>query len=70
MAKFIILFFFITGGGISYLTYTGIGQERLITLEKENVRSNSYRTGGGSGGGYWSSGGSSSYNSSSYGYGK
>ena len=67
MAKFIILFFLITGGGVSYLTYTGIGQERLETLEKENVRSNSYRTGGS--GGYWGGSGSS-YNSSSYGYGK
>ena len=65
MAKFIILFFLITGGGVSYLTYTGIGQEKLTTLEKESVRSNSYRRSGGS----WSSG-SSSYNSSSYGYGK
>ena len=68
MAKFIILFFLIIGGGISYLTYTGIGQERLETLEKENVRSNSYRRSS-SGGGSWGSS-SSSYNSSSYGYGK
>jgi len=65
MAKFIILFFLGMGGGISYLTYTGIGQERLETLEKESVRSNSYHRHSGS----WSSG-SSSYNSSSYGYGK
>ncbi len=68
MAKFIILFFMITGSSISYLTYTGTGQEKLMTLEKENVRSNSYRPSS-SGGGSWGSG-SSSYNSSSYGYGK
>ena len=68
MAKFIILFFLITGGAVSYLTYTGIGQERIETLEKENVRSNSYRRSS-SGGGSWGSS-SSSYNSSSYGYGK
>ena len=66
MAKFIILFFLITGGGVSYLTYTGIGQEKIVTLKKENVRSNSYRSGGGSSWG----GSGSSYNSSSYGYGK
>ena len=66
MAKFIILFFLITGGGVSYLTYTGIGQEQIETLEKENIRSNSYRSGGGSSWG----GSGSSYNSSSYGYGK
>ncbi|CAA6807526.1 MAG: Unknown protein [uncultured Sulfurovum sp.] len=76
MAKFIILFFLITGGAVSYFTYTGAGQERLETLEKENihrtgssssssVRSNSYRTGNSSG---WSGG--SSYNSGGYSYGK
>ncbi|CAA6806264.1 MAG: Unknown protein [uncultured Sulfurovum sp.] len=62
MAKFIILFFLITGGATSYLTYTGTGQERMETLEKESVRSNSYRSGGSWGG--------SSYNSSGYSYGK
>jgi len=62
MAKFIILFFLTIGAGVSYLTYTGIGQEKLETLEKESVRSNSYRSSHG--------GGSSYYNSSSYGYGK
>ena len=64
MAKFIILFFLLTGGTVSYYTYTGQGQERLETLEKENIRSNSYHSG--------SSGslGSSSYNSSGYSYGK
>jgi len=67
MAKFIILFFLITGGGVSYITYTGIGQEKLVTLEKESVRSNSYRSGGSHSS--WGSS-SSSYNSSSYGYGK
>jgi hypothetical protein len=66
MAKFIIFFFLITGGGVSYLTYTGIGQEKLETLEKENIRSNSYRSSGSGS----SNSGSSSYNSSSYGYGK
>ena len=62
MAKFIILFFITIGAGVSYLTYTGTGQEKLETLEKESVRSNSYRSSSG--------GGSSYYNSSSYGYGK
>lgn len=62
MAKFIILFFFTMGSGISYLTYNGIGQETIETDKHETVRSNSsHKSGGGS---------SSSYNSSSYGYGK
>jgi len=64
MAKFIILFFLITGSGVSYLTYTGVGQESIETVEKETIRSNSYHRGGSS----WSSGGS--YNSSGYSYGK
>ncbi|HIP51774.1 MAG TPA: hypothetical protein EYG94_06765 [Campylobacterales bacterium] len=65
MAKFIILFFIISGGAVSYYTYTGAGQERLETLEKEeSVRSNSYR---GSSGGSWGGG---SYNSGGYSYGK
>jgi len=69
MAKFIIFFFVSIGGGVSYLTYTGIGQEKLVTLEKESVRSNSsHRSSTGSGS--WGSSSSSSYNSSSYGYGK
>ncbi|CAA6820362.1 MAG: Unknown protein [uncultured Sulfurovum sp.] len=68
MAKFIILFFLITGGGVSYLTYTGIGQERIETLEKESVRSNSSRSSGSFGGSWGGSG--SSYNSSSSSYGK
>jgi hypothetical protein len=67
MAKFIILFFIMASTGVTYLTYTGIGQERLQTLEKQNIRSNSYRSGRSSGS--WGSS-SSSYNSSSYGYGK
>jgi len=61
MANFIILFFLITGGAVSYFTYQGTGQERIETLEKEK----SYRSGssgGGSGGGSYSSGG--------YSYGK
>lgn len=66
MAKFIILFFLLVGTGVSYFTFTGMGQERLETLEKQSIRSNSYR-GGSSGGGSW---GSSSYNSSGYSYGK
>ena len=66
MAKFIILFFLITGGAVSYFTYTGAGQERIETLEKESVRSNSYRTGGSSSS--WRGG--SSYNSGGYSYGK
>lgn len=57
MAKFIILFFLITGGSVSYITYTGTGQEHVKTLESENVRSNSSRGGG-------------SYNSGGYSYGK
>ena len=65
MAKFIILFFLITGSGVSYLTYTGAGQASIETVEKETIRSNSYHGGGG---GSWSSGGS--YNSSGYSYGK
>jgi len=68
MAKLIILFFIIASGTVSYFTYTGAGQERIETLEKQNVRSNSYRSGG-SGGGSWGSS-SSSYNSSGYSYGK
>ena len=65
MAKIImVLFFLLTGLGSYYLTYNGIGQQEVITVEKHNIRSNSYR--GGSGG----YGGSSSYNSSGYSYGK
>ena len=65
MEKFIILFFLITGAGISYLTYTGTGQEKIETIKKEQtVRSNSYH---GSGGGYYGGG---SYNGSGYSYGK
>jgi len=47
------------GAAVSYLTYTGTGQESIETLETESARSNSYR------GSH-----SSFYNSSSYGYGK
>jgi len=65
MAKFIILFFLITGSGVSYLTYTGVGQDSVETIEKETVRSNSYRSSRSSWGGS-----SSSYNSSGYSYGK
>lgn len=68
MAKFIIFFFLMASVGVFYLTYTGIGQEKLETLETESIRSNSYRSGG-SGGGSWGSS-SSSYNSSGYSYGK
>lgn len=57
MANFIILFFLITGGSVSYFTYQGIGQERVETLEKEK----SYRSGSSGGG---------SYNSGGYSYGK
>ncbi|CAA6824241.1 MAG: Unknown protein [uncultured Sulfurovum sp.] len=67
MAKLIILFFLMAGSSVSYLTYTGMGQEKLETLETESIRSNSYRTGGSSSS--WG-GGSSSYNSSGYSYGK
>jgi len=68
MAKLIILFFFIIGSGVSYLTYNGIGQEKIKTIEHETVRSNSSHSS--SGGSWGSSGSGSSYNSSSYGYGK
>lgn len=64
MAKLIILFFIIASGTVSYFTYTGAGQERIETLEKQNVRSNSYRSGSG---GSWGGG---SYNSGGYSYGK
>jgi len=65
MAKFIILFFLISGSGISYLTYTGIGQEKVVTVKTdETIRSNSYH--GGSSGYY----GGSSYNSGGYSLGK
>jgi len=70
MAKFIILFFFIMGSGVSYLTYNGIGQEKIKTIEHETVRSNSSHRSTGSSGSWGSSGSGSSYNSSSYGYGK
>ena len=43
---------------------SGAGQERIETLEKQNVRSNSYRSGSG---GSWGGG---SYNSGGYSYGK
>jgi len=67
MAKLIILFFFTMGSAISYLTYNGIGQETIKTIEHEaTVRSNSSHRSGISS---WGSS-SSSYNSSSYGYGK
>ena len=63
MAKFILLFFLIVGSGVTYLTYTGVGQEKVVTLEKEEtVRSNSSRTSGSFSGGSYSSGG--------YSYGK
>ena len=56
MAKFIILFFLMAGTGVSYLTYEGIGQEKIVTLKhEETVRSNSYR--GSSGWGFYSGGG-------------
>ena len=65
MAKIIIvLFLSLTTGFISYLTYNGIGQEKVETIAIQSIRSNSYSShssGGGSG---------SSYNSSSYSYGK
>ena len=65
MAKLIILFFLITGSGISYLTYAGTGQEKIETLKKEEtVRSNSHHYGGGS------SYHGGNYNSSGYSYGK
>ena len=65
MAKFIILFFLALGSTTFYLTYNGIGQEKIVTLKtEETVRSNSYR---GSSGGYY---GGSSYNSGGYSSGK
>lgn len=62
MAKFMILFFLMVGSGVTYLTYTGIGQDKVVTLKKEEtVRTNSSRSSGGSGG---------SYSSGGYSYGK
>ena len=62
MAKFIMVFFFTVGSGISYFTYEGVGQEKVETLKiEETVRKNSYRSGGGYGG---------SYGSGGYSYGK
>ena len=59
MAKFIIFFFVTLGSGVSYVTYEGLGQETIETLQKEEtVRSSSYRSGGGS------------YSSGGYSYGK
>lgn len=63
MAKFIILFFLITGGGVSYFTYLGTGQDKITTLEKEQKRSSSSSRSGSWGGG-------SSYGSGGYSYGK
>ena len=63
MAKFIILFFLMIGSGVFYATSQGMGQEKIVTLQKEQtVRSNSYRSSGSYSGG--------SYNSSGYSYGK
>ncbi|CAA6804211.1 MAG: Unknown protein [uncultured Sulfurovum sp.] len=62
MAKFIIILFIsLTTGLLSYLTYTGTGQEKIETLDTQSIRSNSSHSG---------RSGSSSYNASSYGYGK
>jgi len=48
------------GTGVSYLTYEGIGQEKIVTLKhEETVRSNSYH--GSSGGGFYSGGGGYSH---------
>lgn len=55
MAKFIIVFFFTLGSGVSYITYEGLGQESIKTLEKEEtVRTSSFRSGSSysNGGGY------------------
>ena len=56
MAKVVIILFFLgTGLGSYYLTYKGIGQEEVVTIEKrQSVRS--YSSSGGSGGGYSSGG--------------
>jgi len=63
MAKLMIaLFLSLTTGFISYLTYNGIGQEKVETIATQSIRSNSYNS--------HSSGSGSSYNSSSYSYGK
>jgi len=63
MEKFIMVFFLTLGSGVSYLTYEGVGQEKIETLKKEEtVRKNSYRSGGSYGGGSYGSGG--------YSYGK
>ena len=61
MAKFIIFFFLTLGSGVSYMTYEGLGQETIETLQKEETirTSSSHRS---SSGGRYSSGG--------YSYGK
>ncbi|HHH19274.1 MAG TPA: hypothetical protein ENK86_02010 [Campylobacterales bacterium] len=56
----IILFFLLTGVGSYYLTYQGIGQQEVVTVDKQSVRS--YSSGSGGSGGSYSSGG--------YSYGK
>ena len=60
MAKLIIIIFFIsTVFGSYYLTYQGIGQEEIVTVDKHSIRTQSssssrhYRSNGGSySGGY------------------
>ena len=61
MAKFIIFFFVTLGSGVSYVTYEGLGQETIETLQKEEtIRTSSYHRSGSGG----------SYSSGGYSYGK
>lgn len=59
MAKAVIILFFIsTTLGSYYLTYNGIGQEEVVTVDKYSVRSHSSSS---HHGGYFGSSGGYSY---------
>lgn len=64
MAKVIMIFFLTLSSVVGYYTYTGIGQDTIKTISKEeSIRSNSYHS--------FSTGGHfGSYNSSGFSYGK
>lgn len=63
MSKAVMIFFLTLSSIVGYYTYTGKGQDAVITLKEiESARSNSYHSG--------SSGGFGSYNSSGFSYGK
>ncbi len=64
MAKVIMIFFLTLSSVVGYYTYTGIGQDTIKTISKEeSIRSNSYHSS--SSGGHFGS-----YNSSGFSYGK